>query len=77
MTFGILRDADTAIDVVSEAQIVDATRLVWERMKIVIEPSAAVAIAVALTTAFAGERVGILVSGGNLDLDTLPWQRLA
>ncbi len=77
LTFGILRAADTAIDVVSEAQIVDATRLVWERMKIVIEPSAAVAIAVALTTAFAGERVGILVSGGNLDLDILPWQRPA
>jgi len=50
-------------------------RHVWERMKSVIEPSAAVAVAVVLehTSRFRGRRVGIILSGGNVDLDRLPW----
>jgi threonine dehydratase len=51
-------------------------RMTWERMKIVIEPSAAVPLACLLEGALAcqGRRVGIIVSGGNVDLDRLPWQ---
>lgn len=75
LTFGILRDAQLAIELADEDAIVAATRLVWERMKIVIEPSAAVAVAVALRGTYAGERVGVVLSGGNLDLDRLPWLR--
>jgi threonine dehydratase len=50
-------------------------RLVWERMKVLIEPSAAVPLAALLEglPAAAGRRVGIILSGGNLDLDRLPW----
>ena len=59
----------------SEASIVRAMRLVWERMKIVIEPSAAVAAAALLDGRLdvAESRVGVILSGGNVDLDALPW----
>jgi threonine dehydratase len=59
---------------VEEAEIVAAMRLVWERMKIVIEPSAAVPLAAIASgrLAVSGCRVGIILSGGNLDLDALP-----
>ena len=62
---------------VSEREIVDATKLVWERMKIVIEPSSAVALAAVLKNrdVFAGRRVGVILTGGNVDLDNLPWVR--
>ena len=62
---------------VSEREIVDATKLVWERMKIVIEPSSAVAVAAVLKNGhvFAGKRVGVILTGGNVDLDNLPWAR--
>src|SRR5699024_7297120 len=59
----------------SEADIIAAMKLVWQRMKIVIEPSSAVAVAAVLNNAelFAGQRVGIIITGGNVDLDRLPW----
>ena len=60
---------------VSDPMIIDAMRLVWERLKIVIEPSAAVPVAVLLENAdqFEGTRTGIIISGGNVDLESLPW----
>ncbi len=60
---------------VTEGDIVDAMRLVWQRMKVVIEPSSAVPLAAILNNrdAFAGRRVGVIVTGGNVDLDRLPW----
>ena len=50
--------------------------MIWERMKIVVEPSSAVPLACLLerTLDFRGQRVGIIVSGGNVDLDHLPWR---
>ena len=53
-------------------------RLVWERMKIIIEPSSAVAFAAILRhrDRFAGRRVGVILTGGNVDLDRLPWMEL-
>ena len=62
---------------VSEREIVDAMRLVWVRMKIVIEPSSAVPVAAILKNRdiFAGKRVGVILTGGNVDLGTLPWTR--
>ncbi len=64
-----------AVLTVTEAEIVAAMRLVWERLKIVIEPSSAVAVAAVLKNAqrFAGQTVGIIITGGNVDLDRLPW----
>ena len=61
---------------VSDDAIVHAMRLVWERMKIVVEPSGAVPLAALLDGAvegLAGQRIGIVLSGGNVDLDRLPW----
>lgn len=59
---------------IEETEIVAAMRLAWERLKIVIEPSCAVPLAAVLTgrVPVAGQRVGIVLSGGNLDLDGLP-----
>ncbi len=59
----------------SEGEIVDAMKLIWKRMKIVMEPSSAVPLAAILKNkeTFAGKRVGVIITGGNVDLDALPW----
>ena len=59
----------------SEDQIVGAMKLTWKRMKIVMEASSAVPLATILANKdrFAGKRVGIIITGGNVDLDALPW----
>ncbi len=73
--FAILRAAHTRILTVTDAQTLSALRLIYERLKIVVEPSCATALA-AITkhpTFFAGRRVGVILSGGNVDLDSLRW----
>jgi threonine dehydratase len=74
-TFTILRRHVRDIITVSEAEIVAALRLVWERMKLVIEPSSAVPLAAVLQRKelFSGRRVGLVLTGGNVDLETLVW----
>jgi len=76
LTFAILRDHVEQIVTVDEATIIEAMRSVWERMKILIEPSSAVPVAALMKGGLEvrGERVGIILSGGNVDLDRLPWQ---
>ncbi len=75
-TLGAIRAHVDAIGTASEEGIVRAMRATWERMKIVIEPSSAVPLACLLerTLAAPGARIGVIVSGGNVDLDRLPWQ---
>ncbi len=75
LTFEILRHHVAAILTVSERAIVDAMRLIWERAKLVVEPSAAVTLAAVLENPqrFHGRRVGLILSGGNVDLDRLPF----
>ncbi|MEP7183662.1 MAG: pyridoxal-phosphate dependent enzyme [Betaproteobacteria bacterium] len=75
-TFTAIRAHVETIGTASEAAIVRAMRMTWERMKIVIEPSSAVPLACLLerTLAVPGARIGVIVSGGNVDLDRLPWQ---
>jgi threonine dehydratase len=75
LTFPVIRDAVTGVAVVQEDAIVRAMRLAWERAKLLIEPSAAVALAAILEGAVPcrGRRVGVILSGGNVDLDALPW----
>ncbi|GIK87004.1 MAG: serine/threonine dehydratase [Betaproteobacteria bacterium] len=75
-TLAALRANVDAIGLASEAGVVAAMRATWERMKIVIEPSSAVPLAalVERTLDLAGARVGIVLSGGNVDCDRLPWQ---
>lgn len=74
-TFALIRSHVAGIVTVSEAAIVQSMRLVWERMKVIIEPSSAVPLAALLEGALdlSGQRVGIIVSGGNVDLEELPW----
>ena len=74
-TFAILRALAAGIVTVTEAAIVAAMRLFWERMKLLVEPSSAVPLAALLERRLevVGKRVGIIVSGGNVDLDALPW----
>ena len=75
-TLHAIRGHAALIGTASEAAIARAMRTTWERMKIVIEPSAAVPLACLLegTLPVKGRRVGIIVTGGNVDLDRLPWQ---
>ncbi len=72
-TDAILDEHDVERVFVDEAAIVDAMRAVWERTKQLIEPSAAVAFAAARAAKLDGARVGVICSGGNVDLDALPW----
>ena len=75
LTFGIIRERVDEIVRVSEQEIVESMRLVWERMKLVIEPSSAVALAPAVARSIKaeGKRVGVLISGGNVELSSLPF----
>jgi threonine dehydratase len=74
-TFAILQRMVDRIALVSEEEIVAAMRLLWERLKMVVEPSGAVSAAPALFKQIGaeGKKVGIILSGGNLDLDSLPF----
>ncbi len=74
-TFGIIRQHVDDIITVSEEAIVEAMLLVWERMKIIIEPSCAVPVAAVLQNKerFENETVGIILTGGNVDLKKLPF----
>jgi len=81
LTWPIIRDHVTSIITSSDERVIEMMRLVWTRMKVLIEPSCAVAVAAALSDAFkalSDERggfrhVGIILTGGNVDLDRLPW----
>ncbi|MEM7354631.1 MAG: threonine/serine dehydratase, partial [Acidobacteriota bacterium] len=75
LTFSILRQHLQAIVTVDDDEIIAAMRLIWERMKIVVEPSAAVPFAAILADKIdvRGKKVGIILSGGNVDLAKLPW----
>jgi threonine dehydratase len=76
LTFPIIQNRVEQIVTVSEAGIIAAMRFIWERTKILIEPSAAVPVAVLWERKIdlAGLRVGVILSGGNVDLGALPWQ---
>ena len=78
LTWPIIRDHVDAIFTVDDDSIASAMRLIWERAKIVVEPSGAVPLAAVLSerfqSEFNGNRIGIIISGGNVNLDRLPWQ---
>jgi threonine dehydratase len=75
LTLSIIQKYTDGIFTVTEEAIVDAMRLVWERMKIIIEPSSAVPVAAIMQNreVFEGKKVGIIVSGGNVDVEKLPF----
>ncbi len=74
-TFHIIRQYVDDMVTVTEEAIIRAMRFIWERMKIVVEPSAAVPLGALLENKIdlSGKRVGIILSGGNVDLAQLPW----
>ena len=80
-TWPIIRDNVTDVITVIEEEIISAWRLVWERMKLMIESSAAVGVAAVLSEKFQAlpaqdlKNVGIILCGGNVDLDSLPWKK--
>ena len=75
LTFPIIMKLVDDILTVSEESIIEAMKLIWERMKIIVEPSSAVPFAAIIENKdkFRNKRVGIIISGGNVDLSKLPW----
>ena len=76
LTWPVIRDLVTDVLTVSEAEIIEAMRLLWTRLKTVVEPSAAVGLAAVIAhgkSLSPNRRIGIILTGGNVDLDLLPW----
>lgn len=75
LTWHFVSNHVTEIYTASDAEIVDAMKLIWKHLRVVMEPSSAVPLATIIKNpdAFAGKRVGIIITGGNVDLDRLPW----
>lgn len=75
LTYPIIKDYVHEIVTVSETKIIEAMRLIWERMKIIVEPSSAVPLAAILENKIdvRGKRCGIIISGGNVDFNELPF----
>lgn len=75
LTFKLITENVDAIMTAPDSSIVQAMRLIWERMKIIVEPSSAVALAIILDNKnhFKNKKVGIILSGGNVDLEKLPF----
>ncbi|WP_406684616.1 pyridoxal-phosphate dependent enzyme [Seonamhaeicola sp. MEBiC1930] len=73
--FPIIKEHVAGIIRVEENEIINATKLIWERMKLVVEPSSAVAIAAVLKNKenIKGQKVGVIISGGNVDVSNLPF----
>jgi threonine dehydratase len=73
--FNALREHRIAITTVSDAECIAAMRLLWQELKLVVEISSATVLAAVLKdrARFAGKRIGMVLTGGNVDLDALPW----
>ena len=79
LTWSIIRSHVERVITVSDDQIIEAMRLVWTRMKVIIEPSSATVVAAILANEFRALKsmtnIGLIITGGNVDLDALPWIR--
>lgn len=77
LTWHFVKNHVTDILTATEEEIVAAMKLIWMRMKIVIEPSSAVSLAIILKNpdVFKGKHIGVIITGGNVDLDKLPWMK--
>jgi threonine dehydratase len=76
-TFSIIRKNVDNIFTVKESSIVESMQLIWERMKIIVEPSSATTLAVIMENPdlFKGKKTGLIISGGNVDLKNLPFNK--
>ncbi|MGP4753878.1 beta-hydroxyaspartate dehydratase BhcB [Agrobacterium pusense] len=75
LTWHFVSNHVSEIYTASDQEIIDAMKLAWKHLRVILEPSSAVPLATILKNreAFAGKRVGIIITGGNVDLDKLPW----
>jgi len=75
INFALIRHYGVTVLPVSDDEVVAAMRLIFERLKIVVEPSSATVLAAVMRHRqhFAGQRIGLILTGGNVDLDRLPW----
>lgn len=75
LTFPIIKKHVNQINTANDKFIIEAMRLIWERMKLIVETSSAVALAILLSNKRIAQqkKIGIILSGGNVDLDNLPW----
>lgn len=75
INFALLKKHAVSVLPIADRETIAAMRLLWERLKLIVEPSSAIAFAAVLRHReyFAGRRVGVILSGGNVDLDALPW----
>ena len=76
LNFPIIKEKVDEIITVSENEIIDAMCMVWDRMKIIVEPSCSITLAAILKRkdAINGKKIGLIMSGGNVDLSQLPWR---
>lgn len=77
LTFSIIQQHIDRIVTVSDNSVIKAMRLIWERMKIIVEPSSATVLALLLENKIdlKDKRIGLILSGGNVDLSKLPWNK--
>jgi len=75
LTWHFVKNHVTDILTATEDEIIAAMKIIWSRMKIVVEPSSAVTLAIIIKhpEVFKGKRIGVILTGGNVDLDKLPW----
>ena len=75
ITFPIIQSYVEEVITLTEKEIIESMKMIWERMKIVVEPSCSITLAAVLKSRdrFAGKKVGLIISGGNVDLERLPW----
>lgn len=75
LNFPILKEFVSEIITITEKEVIDAMRMVWERMKLIVEPSCSITLAAVLKrkAQFSNKRIGLILSGGNVDLNRLPW----
>ena len=77
ISIAIIKSLVTDIITVTESQIIDSMKLIWERMKIIVEPSSSITLAAILSEKqlFKNKKIGIILSGGNFDLHQIPWTK--
>ena len=75
ITFPIIQSYVQEIITLTEEEIIESMKMIWERMKIVVEPSCSITLSAVLKSRelFRGKKVGLIISGGNVDLEHLPW----
>ena len=75
LTFPVISDLVDDIITVTEEEIIDSMRMIWERLKMIVEPSSSITLGAVLKNKdkFNDKKVGLIISGGNVDLDHLPW----